>query len=160
MATPLPPAVLVGGKLIPYAIVAAIDLFLVTLLARLVFALPIRGSLVAVAVLGLLFILALLALGSVVATFAQNRLQASLVGAAIVLSSMLLSGFVFPLEALPDWLRPFSWTLPLTYFVEAIRGLTLKGTTVAQQWRDFVALAAFVVAFLGLGVSLFRKQLN
>jgi ABC-2 type transport system permease protein len=160
MATPLPKFALIAGKLIPYAIVSALDLVLVSVLAKLVFALPIRGSAVAVAALGLLFILALLALGSLISTLAENQLQANFVGVFIIVPSVLLSGFAFPLEAMPDWLRPISWTLPMTYFVEAIRGLMLKGTTVAEQWKDFVALAAFLFGFLGLSVSLFRKQIG
>jgi ABC-2 type transport system permease protein len=160
MVTPLSKFALIAGKLIPYAIVSTLDLVLVAVLAKVVFGLPVRGSTVAVGALGVLFILALLALGSLIATLARNQLQANFVGVFIIVPSVLLSGFAFPLEAMPDWLRPISWTLPMTYFVEAIRGLTLKGTTVAEQWRDFVALAAFLFGFLGLSVSLFRKQVS
>ena len=77
----------------------------------------------------------------------------------VIVPSVLMSGFVFPIEAMPRWLRPVAWSLPMTYFVEAIRGLTLKGASVADQVRDFVALAAFTVGFTVLSLTRFRKQL-
>ena len=70
-----------------------------------------------------------------------------------------MSGFVFPIEAIPGWLQPVAWSLPMTYFVEAIRGFTLKGTTMLEEWRNFAALAGFMVGFTVLSLARFRKQL-
>jgi ABC-2 type transport system permease protein len=71
----------------------------------------------------------------------------------------LMSGFVFPIEAIPGWLQPVAWCLPMTYFTEAIRGLVLKGASIADQGRDFLVLFAFMIAFTVLSLARFRKQL-
>jgi ABC-2 type transport system permease protein len=70
-----------------------------------------------------------------------------------------MSGFVFPIEAMPRWLRPVAWSLPMTYFVDAIRGLTLKGAAVIDHGFDFVALALFALVFGALSITRFRKRL-
>jgi ABC-2 type transport system permease protein len=160
LATPLTGFAIIAGKMIPYAIIAGFEFVLVAGLGWAVFALPIRGSMSAFAVLAALFVLALLALGSLIATISKNQLQANFLSVFIIVPSILLSGFVFPLEAMPRWLQPVAWCLPMTYFVDAVRGLTLKGTSIRDQMREFVVLAGFLVGFVGLSVALFRKQLG
>ena len=107
----------------------------------------------------MLFILALLALGALISTLSETQLQANFMAVFVIVPSVLMSGFVFPIEAIPDWLQPVAWALPMTYFVEAIRGLTLKGTSIGDLSRDFVVLAAFMVGFTLLSLARFRKQL-
>ncbi len=159
LATPIPRASLVVGKLIPYGIIATVDFAVAAMLARAVFGLPFRGSLVAIVLLASLFILALLALGAVISTLSETQMQANFMAVFVIVPSVLMSGFVFPIEAMPTWLRPVAWGLPMTYFVEAIRGLTLKGSSVADLRWDFLALAAFVMLFGVLGITRFRKRL-
>jgi ABC-2 type transport system permease protein len=77
----------------------------------------------------------------------------------VIIPSLLMSGFVFPIEAIPRWLQPVAWSLPMTYFVDAIRGFTLKGTTMVDEWRCFAALAGFMIGFTILSLARFRKQL-
>jgi ABC-2 type transport system permease protein len=67
---------------------------------------------------------------------------------------------VFPIEAIPRWLQPVSWGLPMTYFVEAMRGFALKGTSMEDQLRDFLVLGAFTVGLTTLSLIRFRKQLT
>jgi len=159
LATPIPRAALVIGKLIPYGVIAALDFGVAALLARVIFGLPFRGSLLAIVVLALLFILALLALGAVISTLSETQIQANFMAVFVIVPSVLMSGFVFPIEAMPTWLRPVAWSLPMTYFVEAIRGLTLKGSSVGDLKWDFIALAAFMVVFGVLSITRFRKRL-
>jgi ABC-2 type transport system permease protein len=159
LATPIPRLALIAGKMIPYGVIAALDFAVATVLARLVFALPFRGSVLSIAILAALFILALLALGALISTLSETQLQANFMAVFVIVPSVLMSGFVFPVEAMPEWLRPIAWSLPMTYFVEAIRGLTLKGTGMQDVLRDFVALAAFLVGFGILSVARFRKRL-
>ena len=160
LATPLRGISIIAGKMIPYALIAGFDFLLVAVLGRFIFELPVRGSLAAFALLAALFILALLALGSLIATVSKNQLQANFVSVFVIVPSVLLSGFVFPLEAMPRWLHPVAYSLPMTYFVEAVRGLTLKGTTIMDEFREFAALGAFLIVFVALSVALFRKQLG
>lgn len=110
-------------------------------------------------VLAVLFILALLALGALISTVSETQIQANFMAIFVIVPSVLMSGFVFPIEAIPHWLQPVAWALPMTYFIEAIRGLTLKGTSVLDLKWDFVILAAFMVGFTALSLTRFRKQL-
>jgi ABC-2 type transport system permease protein len=102
----------------------------------------------------------LLALGAVISTVSQSQLQAVFLVVFAIVPSLLMSGFVFPIEAIPNWLQPVAWAMPMTYFNEGIRGLMLKGTTVIEQGRDFVALLGFIVGLTLLSLTRFRKQLS
>ena len=159
LATPISRFSLITGKMIPYGIIAALDFVVVSVLARLVFELPFRGTLLAICFLAMLFILSLLALGALISTLSQTQLQANFMAVFVIVPSVLMSGFVFPIEAMPRWLQPVAWSLPMTYFVEAIRSLTLKGTSMMDELRDFVALAGFTVGFTALSLARFRKTL-
>src|SRR5205809_60701 len=127
-------------------------------LARLIFTLPFRGSLVAMSALAIAFIFALLALGAFISAVSDRQLQAHFVNVFVFIVSVLLSGFVFPIEAMPRWLRPVAFSLPMTYFVDGIRALVLKGVPALVIVGDFLALAAFTLGFGGLSVALFGKQ--
>ncbi|MBI3783708.1 MAG: ABC transporter permease [Deltaproteobacteria bacterium] len=159
LVTPISRFALIAGKMIPYGIIAAGDYLLVVIVARVVFSLPIDNAFLPVSTLAVLFILALLALGAVISTVSQTQLQAVFLVVFAIVPSLLMSGFVFPIEAIPSWLQPVAWAMPMTYFIEGIRGLMLKGTTVADQGRDFLALGGFVVALTLLSLARFRKQL-
>lgn len=159
LVTPISRFALIAGKMIPYGVVALFDFAVIALLAKLVFAMPFSGAIVPVTLLAIVFILALLALGALISTLSQTQLQANFMAVFVIVPSVLMSGFVFPIEAIPPWLQPVAWTLPMTYFVDAIRGLTLKGATIADLGRDFGVLLGFMVVFTLLSLARFRKQL-
>jgi ABC-type multidrug transport system permease subunit len=159
LATPITRFALIAGKMIPYGVIAALDFVIVSVLGRWIFALPFRGSLLSVALLAALFILALLALGALISTLSETQLQANFMAVFVIVPSVLMSGFVFPVEGMPTWLKPVAWSLPMTYFIDAIRGLTLKGVGVSDVVRDYAALVVFAVLFTVLSVTRFRKQL-
>jgi ABC-2 type transport system permease protein len=158
LVTPISRFAVVVGKLIPYAIFGAIDFLVVALLSVWVFDLPFRGPLLATAALALIFMAACLAQGALVAALTASEQVAQFVLALIVVPSILMTGLVFPLEAIPRWLRPVAWVLPMTYFTNAMRGFTLKGAGVADHAIDFLALAGFTVILSGLSLAWFRKQ--
>ena len=110
------------------------------------------------AALALIFMAACLAQGALVAALTASEQVAQFVLALIVVPSILMTGLVFPLEAIPRWLRPVAWALPMTYFTNAMRGFTLKGATVADHAIDFLALAGFTVILSSLSLGWFRKQ--
>ncbi len=159
LVTPISRFALIAGKMIPYGLIGALDFVVVTLLARVLFALPFRGSVLGVGAMAVLFILALLALGALISTVSETQLQANFMSTFVMVPSLLMSGFVFPIEAIPSWLQPVAWSLPMTYFVEAVRGFTLKGTGIADHLRDFLMLGGFMVGFTLLSLARFRKQL-
>jgi ABC-2 type transport system permease protein len=158
LVTPISRFAVMAGKLIPYAIFGALDFLLVTLLSVWIFDLPFRGSILAIAALALVFIAACLAQGALVATLTTTEQVAQFALALFVVPSILMTGLVFPLEAIPRWLRPVAWGLPATYFIDAMRGFALKGAGVADHVIDFLALASFTVVLIALSLAWFRKQ--
>jgi ABC-2 type transport system permease protein len=159
LATPISPLALVAGKLLPYALIAAVDFVIVLALGHIIFDLPVHGSAPAVGLLAVLYIASLLTLGSLIATFSATQPQAIFMAVFVLLPSILLSGFVFPLEAMPGWLHPVAWLLPMTYYVDAIRALLLKDTAFRYLAADFVVLATFALLFGALSLARFRKRL-
>jgi len=159
-ATPMSRVAFVAGKLIPYAILVTADFILVAGLSRVVFGLPFRGSVLGVMVLAALFILAMLAMGSLIASRSETQIQQHFMNVFVFILSIMLSGFIFPLEAMPTSLQPAARLIPMTYFVEGVRALTLKGSPVADLARDYLALAAFVIGLSGLSLLGFRKQVG
>ncbi len=157
-ATPLTRLSLIGGKILPCAVIAALDAGLALVLSRVVFHLPLHGSLAAVLGLTAVFILALLALGMLVSVLSETQLQASFMNIFIFVVSMCMSGFIFPIDAMPRVLQPAAWLLPMTYFLDGIRGLMLKGSPTADVVHDFAALAVAFVVFGGLSVANMKKQ--
>ena len=157
-ATPVTRLELIAGKLLPCALITTLDFTVAAVLARLIFTLPFRGSLVAMSALAIAFTFALLALGAFISAVSDRQLQAHFVNVFVFIVSVLLSGFVFPIEAMPRWLRPVAFSLPMTYFVDGIRALVLKGVPALVIVGDFLALAAFTLGFGGLSVALFGKQ--
>jgi ABC-2 type transport system permease protein len=159
LVTPIGRFALIAGKMIPYGVIAAFDFAVVSLLARFVFDLPLSGAFLPVTLLAALFILALLALGALISTLSQTQLQANFMAVFVIVPSVLMSGFVFPIEAIPHWLQPVAYSLPMTYFVDAIRGLTLKGASMSDLMIDYAVLTVFMVGFTLLSLARFRKQL-
>jgi ABC-2 type transport system permease protein len=159
-ATPMSRVAFVAGKLIPYAIITTADFVLVAALSRVVFALPFRGSVLGVVALAAVFILAMLAMGSLIASLSETQLQQHFMNVFVFILSIMLSGFIFPLEAMPTWLQPGARLIPMTYFVEGVRALTLKASPLGDVTHDFVALGAFVLAFSALSLLGFRKQVG
>lgn len=159
MATPIPRSAFVLGKMIPYAVIAALDFAVVIGAGHLVFDLPFKGSPALIVLLAALYIFSLLALGAFISSFSQTQPQAVFLAVFILIPSVLLSGFIFPIQAMPQWLQPVSYLIPMTYYVDAIRALTLKGTGFGTVALDMAALAGFMIVFTAVGVGRFRKTL-
>lgn len=160
LVTPISRFAVVLGKLIPYAILGLADFGLVMMVSRTVFALPFRGEVLGAALLAFLFICSVLALGSLIAALTASQQEAQLLQILVIIPSILMTGLVFPLEAIPRWLQPLSWSLPLTYFINAMRGFTLKGAELTEHLRDFGALAVLALLLTVLSMLRFKKQLS
>jgi ABC-type multidrug transport system permease subunit len=157
-ATPLTRLALIGGKILPCGIIAAFDAALCIALSLLVFGLPIHGSVAAVIALNGAFILALLALGTFISAISETQLQASFLNIFIFIISLCMSGFIFPIESMPRALQPVAWALPMTYFLEGMRDLMLKGSGFAGVMRDFIGLGALTLVLGGLSLANMQKQ--
>jgi ABC-type multidrug transport system permease subunit len=158
-ATPLTRFALIGGKMLPYAAVTALDATMALSLSLGVFKLPVHGSFAGIVALTSVFILALLALGTLVSVLSETQLQASFINIFVFVLSICMSGFVFPIEAMPRALQPAAWALPMTYFLDGIRALTLKGSPVHEVLGDFAALGVMFLLLGTLSLTSMKKQI-
>jgi ABC-2 type transport system permease protein len=108
----------------------------------------------------LLYIPSIVSLGLVISTFSETQQQAIFLSVFVLLPSVLLSGFIFPVEAMPVAIRPLSYVLPLTYFLELIRGIMIKGIGFAELAHQFAALLVFTAVFITACVFRFQKTLT
>ena len=160
IVTPLTRSEIMLGKIAPYMLVGLVQITAVLLVGHLVFGVPIRGSLLLIYAGSFLFIIANLGMGLFFSTLARNQVQAVQVSFFFLLPNVLLSGFMFPREAMPDAARWIGLALPLTYFLQLIRGIVLKGVGLAELWPQSLALAGFAVLFFTFSTLRFHKQLE
>ena len=158
--TPVGRAGLLLGKLLPYAIMGFLESLVILLVMVFVFDVPIRGSLPLLLGLIVLFLFTALGLGLLVSTIARTQLQAVQVAFMIMLPSILLSGFMFPREAMPMPIYLITFLIPVTYFLEILRGIILRSAGFVDLLPHIVGLAVSCVVILALSVLRFRKQLD
>lgn len=160
MVTPMRPIELIIGKLLPFAIVGLIDSALVVVAARLVFQVPIRGSLLLLFGCTILFLFSSLGVGLFLSTVSRTQQQAMMMSFVFFLPAMLLSGFAFPIRNMPGPVQYLTYLNPLRYFMRIVRDLLLKGVGIESLWQHMVALAVFGVVILGLSALWFRSKLD
>lgn len=159
--TPIRPTELLLGKLIPYGVVGILDTVLVGCLIVFILHVPFRGSLIALSMATLIFLVATLGLGLLVSAAAANQQQAQLLNFFLAFPSILLSGFIFPQSNLPHVLWWLSRFIPMTYFLEVIRGVFLKGSGMAVLFVPYMLpMAGLAAVFFTAGVRRFRKRLD
>lgn len=159
IVTPLKSHELMLGKIIPYIFVGYVQMTLALLVGIAVFDLPVRGSIGLLYALASLFIVASLSLGVLISTVAQTQMQAMQMSFFIFLPSVLLSGFMFPREAMPFFFNLLGNLLPLTFFLEILRGIILKGIGINFLWSQVFALTVFILATLTAAVFKFTKKI-
>ena len=161
LVSPLRPVEIIVGKVAPYLVIGFISVLLVLLEARLVFHVPMEGSIVLLLAEGLLFILVSLALGILISARTSSQrvaMMAALVGT--MLPNQLLSGFVFPIESLPRVLQWVSNIVPARWFVTIARGIMLKGVGLTYLWHETLILAAMALVLLALSARSFHVRLE
>lgn len=158
--TPVGRGGLLLGKLIPYAIIGFVETLIVLAVMVFVFSVPIRGDLLLLLGLSLLFLFTALGLGLLVSTLATTQLQAIQFAFIIMLPSILLSGFVFPREAMPVPIYVLGFVIPATYFIEILRGIILRAASFGELWPHIAGLTICCTAILTLSVARFHKQLD
>jgi ABC-2 type transport system permease protein len=124
------------------------------------FDIPIRGSVTLLYAITTVFIVANLALGLVLSTTARSQVQAMQLGFLIILPNILLSGFMFPREAMPEVAQWLGAALPLTYYLEILRGILLKGVGFAVLWKPTAVLTAFAAVLISISVVRFAKKIE
>jgi len=160
IVTPISRLGFVLGKIGPYAAIGFIDFYLIVAVGHAVFGVPIAGSQLLLLLAAILYVPAIVTLGLLISTFAQTQQQAIFLSVFILLPSVLLSGFIFPIEAIPAVVRPLCYLLPLTYFLEIIRGIMIKGIGLNDLLVPFSALVAFTTTFVVACMTRFQKTLR
>jgi ABC-2 type transport system permease protein len=158
--TPIGTGQLMIGKIVPYIAIGLVQLALIVGVSRLLFDVPVRGSVLALYAAASVFIAANLALGLFVSTVAKTQFQAMQVTFFILLPSILLSGFVFPFAGMPVVAQWLGEILPITHFIRLTRGIMLREATLAELGTELLVLAVFSVIALGAAVLRFSRRLD
>ena len=160
LVTPIKPYELMIGKLIPYVGIGLIIAMTIIGAARLLFHVPIRGNPLLLFSLTLLYLIVCLGLGLFASTVAQNQQQAAQIIMFLAAPSILLSGFIFPREAMPLPIFYLGYAIPLTYFLKIVRGIVLKGLGLFDLWEQVLPLAGMAVAVVWFSIRKFHKRLT
>ena len=160
IVTPIRPWELVVGKLLPYVVLAFLNTLEVLVIGHFWFEVPIRGSLLLIMVLSGLFLLSSLGIGLLASTFANTQQEAMLTVFMFLLPAIYLSGFFFPIEAMPKVLQLISYGVPLRYYLVILRTLMLKGAGAWALMDEIIALAIFGVVLMTAAALRFRKRLD
>ncbi|PID93929.1 MAG: multidrug ABC transporter permease [Bacteroidetes bacterium] len=161
LVSPLQPLQIIMGKIMPYLLLALINAATIVLLGALVFGLPLQGSILLLSFEIVLFVVLALALGILISTVAPDQIVAmfaSMMG--LLLPTLILSGFLFPLENMPKWLQYFSLVLPPRWFLTIIKGIMLKGAGLASLWKETLVLIGMAIGLFILSVKRFKIRLQ
>ena len=160
MVTPVSPLAVVVGKLLPYLGLAYFQLIIIVALMRFLFQVPINGSLTLLLVLSPIYLVSLLALGLLVSSRARTQMEAMQMAMGFMLPSVLLSGYVFPIAALPAPLQVVSHLLPATYFIKIARGIVIRGANFVDLWQPVTALLAISIVLIAASARAFKKTVS
>jgi ABC-2 type transport system permease protein len=159
MVTPITRAEYLTGKVLPYTVIATVQMVFVVLIGLFWFNVPFNGSVWTVALGLLLFTFTSIGMGLLISLVSRTQQQAQQTVMFVLIPTMVLSGFIFPIESMPAAIVPLTYLIPLRYALVVLRGAFLKGSDIADMWIQFVAMVAFAVGIFGLAVSRFQKRL-
>ena len=161
LVSPLRPTQIVVGKVTPYVLLSIINAITILVLGVFVFGLPIRGSLTLLMLESILFITLSLSLGILISTMSPNQQVAMFISLfALMLPTLLLSGFIFPIENMPKLLQWLSAIMPPKYFITILKNIMLKGTGMAFVWKETLILGGMTAIFIILSVKKFKLRLE
>lgn len=160
MVTPIKPYELMLGKILPYIVLGYIQITLALIIGATVFQVPIKGSLLQLYLLTLFFITASLGLGILISNIAKTQMQAMQLAFFILLPSILLSGFMFPRDAMPKLIYYIGYLIPLTYYLDIIRGIVLKGIGFSYLIGQVSCLLVFSVILITISTMRFKKKIT
>ena len=160
LATPVRPVEVMIGKILPYIIVGYIQVTLILLAAKLLFAVPMLGSLVLLSLALIVFMAANLSVGFTFSTIARNQMQAMQMTFFFFLPSLLLSGFMFPFRGMPGWAQALGEMFPLTHFLRIVRGILLKGNEIPEILPNIWPIGLFLLIAAVIALNRYRETLD
>lgn len=158
LVTPMQIWELLLSKILPYIVIGYIQAIVSIVIGIGIFHMPFLGSVTLFFCLTIFYVVANLSLGIMISTFAENQMQALQMSIFILLPSVMLSGFVFPLEAMPAGFRYMGECFPVTYYIRISRQIILKGGGVEYVWKDTLALCVYIALMFSASISMFRKR--
>lgn len=160
VVTPVSKSAIMLGKLLPFVVVGYVQMTSILILGQILFDVPIRGSVLLLYVLSLGFMVANLGVGLLVSTLVSTQIQAMQLSLFFLLPNILLSGFMFPREAMPEVAQWIGLALPLTYYLTILRGILLKGIGINHLWHETLILAGFGAVLILISVRRFSKTVS
>jgi len=160
LVTPIKPYELMIGKILPYIVLGYVQITVALIIGKIFFAVPIKGSILELYVLTLFFITASLGLGILISNIAKTQMQAMQLAFFVLLPSIMLSGFLFPRDAMPKIIYYLGNIIPLTYYLDIIRGIVLKGIGFPYLMGQVASLLVFSVVILTISVLKFKKKIG
>jgi ABC-2 type transport system permease protein len=160
LVTPVPPGVLILGKILPFAAFGLVDFGLALVVGSYVFDMPLRGDFVVLFLATILYLLTTLGMGLLISTLSGSQQQALLGGFLFMLPAALLSGIMTPVRSMPEWLQPFTLVNPLRHYAEVMRGVLLRGAGFEELYPQLLVLAVIGIAIFTLATARFRKTVG
>ncbi|WP_372947849.1 ABC transporter permease [Mariniphaga sp.] len=161
LVSPLKPGQIIVGKVLPYLILSIINAFVIVLIGHFVFGVPVTGSFILLMLETILFILMALCFGILISTAAKNQMVAMFISMiALMLPTIILSGFIFPIENMPKILQWLSHIMPARWFITIIRSIMLKGTGLLFVWKETFILIGMTLFFVAVSVKKFKVRLE
>ncbi len=161
LVSPLKPVQIVVGKVIPYVLLSFVNAITILLLAFFVFGMPVQGSLVLLLAESMLFIIMALSLGILISTISNNQQTAMMISMfALMLPTILLSGFIFPIENMPEVLQWLCNIMPTKWFIIIVKDIMLKGVGLTHIWQETLIIFGMTLFFIGVSVRKFKIRLE
>ena len=159
--SPIKPYELILGKLIPFTIIGIVDIVVVLLVASLWFDIPVKGSVILLFLLSIIFLISTLGMGLFVSTVASNQQQAMMISMFFLMMPMMfLSGFIFPIDNMPKFIQVITYVMPLRYYFNIVRGLFLKGVGFSELWLDGLLMFILGIIIFTISVLRFKKRIG
>lgn len=161
MVSPLSPVMIVAGKVVPYLVLAGLNAALILTLGHVVFGMPMNGSIFLLAFICFLFVLAVLSLGVLISTIAPTQQTAMMVSlSGLMLPTIMLSGYIFPVESMPKVLQVISNALPARWFIIIIKDVMIKGVGIKLMFKEIGVLLLMTLIFLGISIRNYKTRLS
>ncbi len=161
LVSPLKPIQIIIGKVIPYILLSFINLIVILLMAKFVFGMPIQGNVVLLLLESILFIVMALALGILISAVSKSQQQAMLLSMfGLLLPTIMLSGFIFPVENMPYILQLISHIMPSKWFIIIVKAIMLKGVGIAYFWKETLIIFGTTVFLIAMSVKKFKLRLE
>lgn len=160
LTTPFKSHIIIAGKVLPYFILSIANITMIFLVGHLLFNLPFKGNLITLYLFTFLYIILALSVGIFISVNVMNQQIAMIISlVALMLPTILLSGFIFPIESMPKWLQLITVIMPPRYFIEGLRGIILKGNGYLELWKNFLIIILMSLFFILMSIKRYKSRL-